>query len=358
MALHKQPSRAADTVVNVSFRIPILEGLSAHRPVVTGFAAARVLHAYSFADVLDEETGRGYQRPFSGQHSLDFRRYIGRAGGTTIPLTFNLRPSESPGWRIRRLKRATVLELLSPAQKPLAQVDCQHRLGHLADSDLELPFMAFIGLSVTEEMEVFGVINGKAKGLSSSLLDYHAAHLAQDLGKERPELFIALHLNEATTSPWYKQLNLGGAATSGLKRRASLRTMQKAVRKFLTSSYILESHSPSDVAALVCDYWEAVVEVFRDEWANPRRHFLTKGIGVYAMMGLLVDLYSSHTQGPSLPNRRELVSSLHDVVGGFDWTNTGPLRGLGGETGAEQALLLLKLARHPVDSSRALVLHG
>lgn len=358
MALQKGRRRTAKNGGSVSLRIPILEGRSAHRPVVTGFAAGRVLHAYSFADVLDEETGRGYQRPFSGQHSLDFRRYVGRAGGTTIPLTFNLRPSANPGWRIRRVQHGAVLELLNPAQKPLAQVDCQHRLGHLADSDLQLPFMAFIGLSITEEMEIFGVINGKAKGLSSSLLDYHAAHLAQDLGKERPELFIALHLNEATDSPWYKQLNLGGAATSGLKRRASLRTMQKAVRKFLTSSCILESHSPSDVAALVCDYWEAVVDVFRDEWAAPRKHFLTKGIGVYAMMGLLVDLYSSRGPGSSLPNKRELVSSLHDVAGGFDWTNTGPLRGLGGETGAEQALFLLQTAHSSIGSPRALVLHG
>ena len=77
----------------------------------------------------------------------------------------------------------------------MAQVDCQHRLGNLCDLSIPLPFMCFIGLSEREEMEVFSVINSKAKGLSTSLLDYHEAQLAESLAQERPELFIALQLN-------------------------------------------------------------------------------------------------------------------------------------------------------------------
>jgi len=49
-----------------------------------GFAPASLLHGLSFADVLDERTGRGYQRRFNAQHSLDFRRYIQRPGSATI----------------------------------------------------------------------------------------------------------------------------------------------------------------------------------------------------------------------------------------------------------------------------------
>src|SRR5438128_1055260 len=67
-------------------------GVAGHKEVLLGFAPAGVLHALSFADVLDEDTGRGYQRRFNAPHSLDFRRYIQRAGTSTIPLTFNLRP--------------------------------------------------------------------------------------------------------------------------------------------------------------------------------------------------------------------------------------------------------------------------
>ena len=57
----------------------------------------------SFADVLNEDTGRGYQRRFNAQHSLDFRRYIQQEAGATIPLTFNLRPRADDAWRIVKI---------------------------------------------------------------------------------------------------------------------------------------------------------------------------------------------------------------------------------------------------------------
>src|SRR5688572_1895785 len=110
--------------------ISVSKGLSAHLPVLVGFAPARLLHALSFADVLDEDTGRGYQRRFNSQHSLDFRRYIQYPTSATIPLTFNLRPEKHGSWRVVELKgRQARLDVTDQAQKVLAQVDCQHRLG-------------------------------------------------------------------------------------------------------------------------------------------------------------------------------------------------------------------------------------
>ena len=53
-----------------------------------------------FADVLDEASGRGYQRRLNSRHSLDFRRYVQEPGSTTIPLTFNLRGNDGDDWRI------------------------------------------------------------------------------------------------------------------------------------------------------------------------------------------------------------------------------------------------------------------
>ena len=81
------------------------------------------------------------------------------------------------------------------AGKVLSQVDCQHRLGHLGDLPIPLPFMCFVGLSEREEMEVFNIINSKAKGLSTSLLDLPRSPNRGGTRAERPELFIALKLN-------------------------------------------------------------------------------------------------------------------------------------------------------------------
>ena len=68
-------------------------GMSGDREVFIGITSANILHSLSFADVLNEETGNGYQRRFNPRHSLDFRRYIQTPNSTTIPLTLNLRPS-------------------------------------------------------------------------------------------------------------------------------------------------------------------------------------------------------------------------------------------------------------------------
>ena len=198
--------------------------------------------------MLDEEKKTGYQRRFSPAHSLDFRRYIQRPGSTTIPLTFNLRPMASlkkPAWKIVTGAKGARLVIARDAGKVLSQVDCQHRLGRIDDLDIPLPFMCFVGLSEREELEIFSIINSKAKGIRGSLLDYHAAKMAEDLGQERPELLIALHLNADEDSPWCRRLDLGGNCTLGLTRKASLRLMQQAVKRFLTDSRaILSGASP------------------------------------------------------------------------------------------------------------------
>src|SRR5580698_8551203 len=76
--------------------------MSAGREVFLGFAPANVLHSLSFADVLDENTGRGYQRRFNAAHSLDFRKYIQQEKSSTIPLTLNARERTDGAWRMER----------------------------------------------------------------------------------------------------------------------------------------------------------------------------------------------------------------------------------------------------------------
>ena len=326
--------------------VDCLRGHSAHRPVLLGFAPADLLYKLSFPDVLDEDTGHGYQRPFNERHSQDFRRYIKKPDSSTIPLTLNLRPTFESNWRVVELDNEKVqLEVCADAGKIMAQVDCQHRLGHLGDLPITLPFMCFIGLSAEEEMEVFSIINGKAKGLSTSLLDYHAAQLTESLAQERPELFIALQLNSIEGSPWFRRLNLGGNTTSGLKRIASLRMMQQATNKFLKATSILSTHSVEDAAGVVLDFWSAVASVLPREWADPRRHMLTKGIGVYALMRIAADIFIEYHDAGRTCDRRAFVTALADFSNSVDWSTSGPLKGFGGQGGVAAAVEHLRNAR-------------
>jgi len=106
------------------------------REVFLGFAPASLLKKLSFADVLIERSGTGYQRPICVDHSLAFKRYIQEPGATTIPLTFNLRESDPPRWRVERhATHGFATLMLDPMGPPtMAQVDCQHRLGYLSES--------------------------------------------------------------------------------------------------------------------------------------------------------------------------------------------------------------------------------
>lgn len=320
-------------------------GKSATRQVLLGFAPASLLYRLSFADVLNEDTGQGYQRRFNTKHSQDFRRYIREPRAATLPLTFNLRPNREASWRLEEQTSDCVrLMIDTSAGKVMAQVDCQHRLGHLGDLDISLPFMCFLGLEITEEMEVFNIINSKAKGLSTSLLDFHDAQLSQDLAKERPEIFIALYLNRDVGSPWHRQLDLGGTTTSGLRRRASLRTMQKAIKRFLTATRILEVYPPEHAAAVVLAFWQAVVAILPEQWNRHRKHVLNKGVGVYALMDIAADLYSE-AKDSSCVSRRFFENALLDFAGQVDWTSDGPFKGLGGEGGVKMAVEYLREVR-------------
>ncbi|MFD2262823.1 DGQHR domain-containing protein [Lacibacterium aquatile] len=313
--------------------------MSAQREVLIGFAPADLLYRLSFADILNESSGKGYQRPFNKQHSLDFRRYIKEANSSTIPLTLNLRPSTQDQWEIIQGPNGqTRLEIAADAKNIMAQVDCQHRLGHLMDFPILLPFMCFIGLTEREEMEVFSVINSKAKGLSASLLDYHEAQLAADLSAERPELFIALQLNRHPESPWQGRLNLGGEPTPGLKRTASLRMMQKAVEDFLQETDILSSHSAEYATRVILDFWKAVVEVLPRQWEDHRKHLITKGIGLYSLMYVAADIFIENQQKKRQSDTASFAAAFADFAEYIDWSSKGTLKGYGGQAGVKVAV--------------------
>lgn len=321
-------------------------GNSAARRVLLGFAPASLLHRLSFADILNEDTGQGYQRRFNAKHSQDFRRYIRGPTAATLPLTFNLRPDTDRLWHLTEHGGGRAQLIIEQSTgKIMAQVDCQHRLGYLEDLEIPLPFMCFLGLDVTDEMEIFNIINSKAKGLSTSLLDFHDAQLSQDLAKERPEIFIALYLNSDPSSPWHRQLDLGGSTTSGLQRRASLRTMQKAIKRFLAATRILDLHPAEHAAVVVLGFWQAIAEILPEQWARPRKHVLNKGVGVYALMDVAADIYGE-SRGKSGSDPRLFVNALLDFADQIDWSNEGPFKGLGGEGGVRIAVDYLREVRH------------
>ena len=314
--------------------IPGVVGLCGGLEVFLGFAAASVLHSLSFADTLDEDSGQGYQRPRNRGHSLDFKRYISLPNSSTIPLTFNLRPDLAQAWQLERGSDGCAVLHLDPATPCLAQVDCQHRLGELGDSRVPLAFMTFMGLDLRTEMGLFVVINSKAKGLSSSLTDFHESTLLANLAEDAPQLYIARKLNDDSTSPWHKLIRCGGENTSGLKRRTSFRMMQKTIARFLSQTRGTLVGDTESKYQVIKSFWRAVVRVFPNEWNNSRHHLLTKGVGLYSLMGLLSDIVND-AQG-SVLDEETFVSRLAPLASHVDWTSRGMFANAGGQKGATE----------------------
>lgn len=315
-------------------------------PVVVGAAAASELYSVSFADVLDEARDHGYQRPIDLQHSREFRNYIEQPGATTIPLTLNLRGPEGDSWKLDPSDGETAtLSIRIPTAEfapVLAQVDCQHRLGMMSDSPIPLTFQCFLGLSPRDEMSVFSIINGKAKGLSSSLLDYHTTKLISDLDFVQVDLFIAKALHDDPASVWHGKVKLGGAATQGSSRRISLRGLQTATKLFLQRCPFGAAArlSPKEKYQIVRDFWTAVAEVWPIAWSQPRAHLLTKGVGVTAISLLAGDIVTavlSQQQRANTDTFVDYLSRVRDV----DWSNVGTFSGYGGRHGASEAHQLL-----------------
>ncbi len=317
-------------------------GRCGHLDVFLGFAPAKVLHSLSFTDVLKEQTGEGYQRPRNISHSRSFRDYILTPGSSTIPLTFNLRDTLAEHWELKENQNGFARLSVSKGVPCLAQVDCQHRLGELWDQDIPLAYMAFIGLDLRTEMALFNIINSKAKGLSSSLTDYHESTLINDLATEAPHLYIARKLNEDTESPWYGIIRYGGENTSGLKRRTSLRMMQTSIRRFLRNCPPDSLGGIEGSYDLVAQYWRAVRRAFPEEWADHRHHLLTKGVGLYSLMLLLEDIVRS-TPHEEL-TEDALFSKLDGLRPSIDWKSQGMFADAGGRKGAHEVYLVLKKA--------------
>lgn len=310
--------------------------------VFMGYAPAKQLHSVSFSDILNEDTGQGYQRPHNKFQSLDFKKYITSPNTSTIPLVFNLRKEYRSDWNLERLKNNTARLLFSNNKKCLARVDCQHRIGELHDVDIPLAFMTFIGLDLRTEMALFSIINSKAKGLSSSLTDYHESNLIDDLANEAPHLFIAKKLNEDPNSPWYKLVRYGGETTSGIKRRTSLRMMQKSVGRFLKRSDNDKLGSVHEKYQLILSFWRAVKGVFNNEWNNYRHHLITKGLGLYSLMMLLTDIVKRAK--PDEMCEEYFVEILKRLNGKVDWRSKGMFSGVGGQKGANEVYQYLKKA--------------
>jgi len=203
-------------------------------------------------------------------------------------------------------------------------IDGQHRLagfdGNPTSTRFDLVATIFVDLEVAEQAYLFSTINTKQTrinpSLAQDLLDF------SEIGTpEKVSHNIAKALNFDSESPWYhliKMLGANDAIISGiitqhtfvvevlnlmypseyqikvrdeLKRKNNKERLRgldiNSLRYPFWDFYV--TNQDQQIEKILFNYFQAVKEVFPDDWANPRR-ILSKSVGYKALMLQLPEL--------------------------------------------------------------------
>jgi DGQHR domain-containing protein len=331
-----------------------------------GSAPLAHLAAISQADVFDQDTNPdGLQRDLSPKHASEAYDYTRRNADPDYPRAFpevvlNVRdrkvvevePVEtSNGLRVHRL-RFDINKMKDGAVK-VSRVDGNHRLYYAEGDDRRdpilaaTPFQLHIGLSREQERSLFVDINANQKGLNSSHLSVLRSKLtSEELEiRDHMERWVARRLAELDpSSPWHGLIHMGGSKkgrAQGLNRPVNFASLEGGVKRTLSKSqYIHDLTDPEAQYAIIRNYWHAVKNVFREEWARPKDYLLLKNIGVTSMSilaGTIIDR-SIPLGKVDVEAMAEYLSQAH---GRFDWSKDAVgERSVTGMSGNRAALII------------------
>lgn len=176
--------------------IPVVKSTSLGYTVYRGSIRARELYPALWIDRYDEDVNpHGYQRPFNTERSKDAARYAEEEPKGFWPeniLNIRAKDDEVRTPLVQYSYQAISLEYpdfgtltvdydetktkefrseSAPWERAFSEVDCQHRLGTMAESDKEVTVCIFERLNRLEEALIFRVINEKQVKISTSLVD-------------------------------------------------------------------------------------------------------------------------------------------------------------------------------------------
>jgi DGQHR domain-containing protein len=279
-----------------------------------GSAPLSHLALISQVDIFDTVSNpNGLQRDLSTKHASDAYEYANRDAEPNFPRAYpevilNVRDKKTiqieevynkEEFKIVRL-RFDLDKMKSENKIFVSRVDGNHRLFYsLGDDKKEpiltmAPFQMHIGLTSEQERSLFVDINANQKGLNTSHLAVMRSRLTPEEEELRDHLdrWIATKLANDPGSPWHGIVHLGGskegARSQGLVRQVNLASLQLAIKKTLTKSQYIHDFTDANLQYLIIkNYWEAVKNVFSEEWGNPKDFLFLKNVGVlsYSILG-------------------------------------------------------------------------
>lgn len=293
-----------------------------------GFVSSQIAINFSYSKLYNDPSGKGYQRPIDKRRCKDFANYLSQGEDALYtPILLNA----SGNWEFYAydIQRPNFGRLI--CKKKATLMDGQHRLGGIkeyiseTDSTLNVPFLAFHNLDDDEEVKLFDVINTKAKGIGTSLSRY--------LNRNNDEIsWIATNLILKPESPFFSKGTLIGKRTR--EKNITLQNLYSIV-KLLTKKSDLDKLSKEKKLNLVLFYFNAIKELFPEEWKDNKLYRMTHVtcLNALAMAGNTVinNNYLTKSQQPDSVKITNLLSNLNEI----DWSVNSDLRYLKGAAGSK-----------------------
>lgn len=274
-----------------------------------GFGSLKDLTAISKADIFDQETNPlGTQRNLSLQRARKAYQYVTEKEKAFYPeIILNVRDSSYVKFRGAKGGGGVcgMFEFVKDPQKSativVSRLDGNHRLwfadGHEKGFDAvdRQASVCFVLLpKIEQELELFRDINDNQMGMNTSHLQNITARLLGEkaLKIQNPPAYIVQRLQRDKTSPMYHGMHEGGRVRKGATLSGlNVANLTNAVRDMLSRSAKLGQFADTDAQyEVIKNYWNAVKKWLPDAWKRPRDFIIFKGVGLYAISYLGVEI--------------------------------------------------------------------
>jgi len=316
-------------MAKITFSYPFLTGSQHGTDLITFFAPAKeLLTCVSVNQKVEDEDG-GYQRVASPARVAAIAKFV----DSKVPMPLSILIS----FERRAVSLSDGVITINKSKKSGWVIDGQHRLigANGAQTDLLLPVVAFIGLSLDEQIQQFVTVNKEAKGVPTSLYYSLLKKLpprftAAELAKERAA-DISLALKRDETSTFFNRIV---STTSPRNGQLSLVNFVRKIAPLIREDLgILGTYELEEQALIIGNYYAAVRNVFGTHFEKPDSVFF-QTIGFGGLFNFFPTVFSATLAEKS----GFTVSDITDMLGSIAHIDVEAWKKMGSGNQAEMNL--------------------
>jgi DGQHR domain-containing protein len=345
-----------------NIRIKVKRDVCLGYEVFRGSAKAKKLAPAMWIDFYDQELNPyGYQRPFNAKRSQQAAKYATEHKKAFWPESIlairddpDVDESDMVKWKFIPNSRSdgdfgtlsvdfdeNRTEIIGGQEinwrRAFSQVDCQHRLGCLAESDRSVTFCVIPGITRLEEARIFKTINDTQKKISTSLVDA-ILMLLSNRKTELPDIHLAYDLGSDIDSKFYTRVDAEGRNLAGRDYVVTLRTLRGCISLLIGGKKYMEANITTEdeydnIYVFLRNFWNAIYSLWPKEFTDAEKYKLMMVPGLKGLSRFGRGIFRKAMEDGDTSKKRILrfFSRGPDLI---NWGVRGPFRDATGNAGA------------------------